>query len=64
MTLCIRCKKREVMLNHKTGLPGRLCDRCFIKAIDSLFLQVDLEDEKEGVTDDVKSTEILWRRDE
>lgn len=64
MSLCIRCKKREALVNPKTGLPGRICDRCFIHAIDKLFLEVDLQDEQEGITNDVKSTEIIWSRDE
>lgn len=62
--LCIRCQKRERTwrTNPKTGRRGRLCDQCFLRAIETIFLELDIQDEKDGVTDDVKATKIVWSR--
>lgn len=57
MNECIRCKKRPVFKTPK-GTWSVICKVCFLKAIDVLFLEVELHDREED-----RGELSLWKRE-
>lgn len=59
---CIKCGVRPRMEPFGNYRNPRICDQCFVRALEQLWMEVDIHDAHHGI-EDGHASPVLWKRE-